>query len=210
MGDTFGDGDADEQPVHEVCVDGFYMGKHEVTQGQYQKITGSNPSSFKKGSNYLVETVNWLQAKSFIQKLNSRSGKGFRLPTEAEWEYAARNGGKKQKYAGGNSVDSVAWYKNNSGGFAHPVGQKTPNGLGLYDMSGNVREWCSDYYDSKYYKSSPRNNPQGASSGRYRVVRGGSWDDGLGNIRPAIRHWCMAGLSSPLIGFRLAFTQGNK
>ncbi len=170
MGDQFGDGDSDEKPVHEVCLDDFYIDKTEVTQRAYRQQTGKSPSRFK-GDDRPVELVSWHDAKAYCQKA------GKRLPTEAEWEYAARSGGKKEKYAGtSGSPDAYAWYDKNSGKKTHPVAQKKPNGLGLYDMSGNVWEWVSDWYDKSYYASSPRNNPKGLSSGSYRVWRGGSWD----------------------------------
>ncbi|HLA50698.1 MAG TPA: SUMF1/EgtB/PvdO family nonheme iron enzyme, partial [Thermodesulfobacteriota bacterium] len=183
MGGTFGDGGSYEKPVHEVCVDDLYMGKYEVTQAEWQKVMGNNPSLFKNCDNCPVEKVSWNDIQEYINKLNEKNaGAGFkpapayRLPTEAEWEYAARSGGKNEKYAGGNDLDSVAWYSSNSGSKTHPVGQKNPNGLGIYDMSGNVWEWVNDWYDDNYYKSSPRDNPQGANSGQYRALRGGSWD----------------------------------
>ncbi|WP_442902146.1 SUMF1/EgtB/PvdO family nonheme iron enzyme [Flexistipes sp.] len=178
MGDIFGDGgEDDEKPVHEVCIDDFYIGKYEVTQGQWEKIMGYNPSFFDDGDRYPVENVSWNGVQGFIEELNSQSGKNFRLPTEAEWEYAARSGGKRQKYAGGNNVDAVAWYDDNSGDRPHPVGQKEPNDLGIYDMSGNVWEWVSDWYEDDYYAQSPRNNPTGPSSSSYslRVLRGGDY-----------------------------------
>ena len=194
MGDTFGDEDSDEKPVHEVCVDDFYIGKYEVTQKQWRDVMGNNPSYFKNCDNCPVESVSWNNAQQFIDKLNQRlapagnkqgTGKGYRLPTEAEWEYAARSGGGEEKYAGGNDIDSVAWHTNNSGSKTHPVGQKKPNGLGLYDMSGNVWEWVQDWYEDNYYKNSPRNNPKGPTSGQYRVLRGGSWLGGPQYLRSA-------------------------
>jgi formylglycine-generating enzyme required for sulfatase activity len=194
------DGDADEKPVHEVCVDDFYIGKYEVTQDQYQKITGSNPSSFK-GGNRPVEQVSWNDAQSYIRQLNSKSGKGYRLPTEAEWEYAARSGGRNETYAGGSNADTVAWYRSNSGSQTHPVGQKQPNGLGLYDMSGNVWEWCFDWYGN--YPSSTQRNPQGPSSGSYRVIRGGSWINFARYARAANRGRYTPGDRSNYLGFRL-------
>ena len=164
-----------ELPEHEVTVGGFWIGKYTVTQGQWQKVMGNNPSGFQKGDNYPVETVTWEDAKEFIRKLNGKSGQTFRLPTEAEWEYAARSGGKAEKYAGGNDVDSVAWYGANSGKSTHPVGTKAPNGLGIYDMSGNVWQWCEDTYDDDAYKKHQRNNPVSTSGGSLKVLRGGSW-----------------------------------
>lgn len=209
MGDTFGDGDSDEKPVHEVCVDSFYIGKFEVTQGQWQAVMGNNPSSFKScGDNCPVENVSWNDAQEFINKLNSRSGGGkYRLPTEAEWEYAARSGGKREKYSGGDDVDSVAWYTSNSGSKTHTVGTKAPNGLGIYDMSGNVWEWCQDWYGEKYYGDSPRNNPTGASSGTYRDLRGGSWFSNAGYARSANRRGLNPDNGYNFDGFRLARTR---
>lgn len=203
MGDTFGDGSSDEKPVHEVCVDDLYMGKYEVTQKQWQDIMGNNPSYFKNCDNCPVEQVSWNDIQEYINKLNSKTGKKYRLPTEAEWEYAARSGGKNEKYSGGNDLDSVAWYSNNSGSKTHPVGQKQPNGLGLYDMSGNVWERVQDWYDSGYYKNSPKNNPRGPDSGRYRALRGGS-----GNNRPRYARAAVRDRNSPddrdyYSGFRL-------
>jgi len=209
MGDIFGDGNLDERPVHKVCVDGFYMGKYEVTQREYKKIIGSNPPRFKKGSSYPVEEVSWNDAQDFIRKLNSLSGKTFRLPTEAEWEYAARSGGKRDRYSGGNSPDSVAWYTNNSGSSTHPVGRKSPNGLGIYDMSGNVWEWCSDWYNKDYYSSSPRNNPQGPWSGSARVDRGGCWDNDPRFVRSAFRYGNRPDYRLNDLGFRLILSEGS-
>jgi formylglycine-generating enzyme required for sulfatase activity len=170
-----GDCQANESPEHEVTVSGFWIGKYTVTQAQWQKVMGSNPSGFKKGDNYPVETVSWSEAKEFILKLNAKSGNTFRLPTEAEWEYAARSGGKAEKYAGGNDIDAVAWYSANSGRSTHPVGTKAPNGLGIYDMSGNVWQWCEDLYDADAYKKLRAANPVSNGGGLFRVVRGGSW-----------------------------------
>ncbi|MBI3600779.1 MAG: formylglycine-generating enzyme family protein, partial [Nitrospinae bacterium] len=187
MGDTFGDGESDEKPIHEVCVDDFYMGKYEVTQKEWQSIMGNNPSYLKNCDNCPVEQVSWNDVQEYINKLNQKTGKKYRLPTEAEWEYAARSGGRSEKYSGGNNIDSVAWYNSNSNSKTHPVGQKEANGLGLYDMTGNVWEWCQDWYDSDYYRKSPKNNPEGASSGQYRVLRGGSWDEYARYARAAIR-----------------------
>ena len=198
---------SDEFPVHEVCVDGFWIGKYEVTQGQWQQIMGSNPSYFKSGDNYPVERVRWVDCQEFIVALNSQSGDTFRFPTEAEWEYAARSGGREEKYAGGDELDSLAWYGSNSGSHTHEAGTKAPNGLGIYDMSGNVWEWCSDRYASDYYSVSPRDNPQGSTSGTSRVIRGGSWGYyGSLDCRAADRHsyWSIEGGSTT--GFRLALS----
>ncbi|MBI5196649.1 MAG: SUMF1/EgtB/PvdO family nonheme iron enzyme, partial [Nitrospirae bacterium] len=205
MGDTFGDGNNDEKPVHEVCVDDLYMGKYEVTQKEWTGIMGSNPSSFKDcGDNCPVEKVSWNDAQEYINKLNSKTGKNYRLPTEAEWEYAARSGGKNEKYAGGNALDSVAWYDSNSGIKTHAVGQKQPNGLGLYDMTGNVLEWVNDWYGENYYKNSPKDNPKGADSGQYRVLRGGSWFYKPQNLRASYR----GGIRACGSGLRQRFSSG--
>lgn len=177
MGDTFGDGNSDEKPVHKVCVDDFYIGRYEVTQGQWKAIMGRNLSYFKDcGDNCPVEQVSWNDIQNFINKLIQKTGKKYRLPTEAEWEYAARSRGKNEKWAGTSNESEIgdyAWYLSNSGSKTHPVGQKKPNGLGLYDMSGNVWEWCSDWYGKNYYGNSPKDNPTGPSGGQFRVLRGG-------------------------------------
>lgn len=186
MGDLFGDGEDDEKTEHEVCVDDFYMGKYEVTQDQYRKITGNNPSKLKRGK-LPVENMSWNDAQNFIHKLNKINGQNYRLPTEAEWEYAARSGGKPEKWAGTNNkseLEHYAWYGGNK---THTVGQKEPNGLGLFDMSGNVWEWCSDWYDKNYYSLSPHNNPHGPSKGSGRVIRGGSASSSAWNVRTADR-----------------------
>ncbi len=208
MGDTFGDGASDEKPVHEVCVNDFYMGKYEVTQGQWKAVMGNNPSYFKDcGDNCPVESVSWNDIQEFISKLNNKTGKNYKLPTEAEWEYAARSGGKSEKYSGGNDIDSVAWYGSNSGNKTHPVGQKAANGLGLYDMSGNVWQWVQDWYDGRYYNNSPRNNPAGPNSGQYRALRGGSWFNVAGGSRTANRISLNPDFRDNSYGFRLARTQ---
>jgi formylglycine-generating enzyme required for sulfatase activity len=181
MGDTFGDGYDFEKP-HEVCLDDFYLSKYEVTQGQWEKVMGNNPSHFKEGSNYPVENVSWNDIQQFIARLNGQTDRKYRLPTEAEWEYAARSGGKREKYSGTSQekeLDQYAWTANynNPASRTHAVGQKYPNGLGLYDMTGNVSELCSDLWGQDYYKYSPRNNPRGPDQGIQRVVRGGSCRD---------------------------------
>jgi formylglycine-generating enzyme required for sulfatase activity len=189
-GPLAGDCYPNESPEHEVTVSGFWIGKYAVTQGQWQKVMGSNPSAFKKGDNYPVETVTWDDAKEFIRTLSGKSGYAFRLPTEAEWEYAARSGGKAEKYAGGSDIDAVAWYVSNSGRSTHPVGTKAPNGLGIYDMSGNVWQWCEDVYDDHAYSKHQRNNPVSNSGSTLRVLRGGSWFRDASWVRCAFRgHW---------------------
>lgn len=193
MGDNFDDKYVDEKPLHEVCLDDFYIGKYEVTQGEYKKVIGTNPSIFKKGDSYPVENISWPDSQTFIKRLNKQSSKNYRLPTEAEWEYAARSRGKKERYPGGHSVDSVAWHEGNSGLATHKVGTKLPNGLGIHDMSGNVTEWCQDWFDMNYYKSSPRDNPKGSSlSGGRRIHRGGSWHQAAMNNRASYRGGCVS------------------
>ncbi|MBT6338958.1 MAG: SUMF1/EgtB/PvdO family nonheme iron enzyme [Desulfobacula sp.] len=201
---------SDEKPVHEVCVDPFWIGKYEVTQGQWKKIMGDNPSKFRSGNDFPVERVSWNDAKKFISRLKQQSGNTFRLPTEAQWEYAARSGGKNQTYAGGNNLDSVAWYSSNSGNKTHRVGTKSSNGLGIYDMSGNVWEWCEDVYDENAYSKHGRNNPvviSGGSSHVFRVDRGGSWYDNPRYVRAANRGRNSAGRRFSGIGFRLCLSR---
>ncbi len=201
MGDTFGDGSSNELPVHQVTVGDFYIGTYDVTQGQWQTVMGSNPSHFTAcGTSCPVEQVSWSDIQIFIAILNQRSGKNYRLPTEAEWEYAARSGGKSEEYSGGNDVTAVAWYSANSGNTTHPVCQKQANGLGLYDMSGNVSEWVSDWFGS--YAAAAQVNPQGPITGSYRVIRGGSWARDPVGVRASIRNYGGSGSGSGT-GFRL-------
>ena len=161
-----------DKPAHQVTLSDFYIGKYEVTQAEWQAVMGTNPSLFK-GNNLPVGCVSWNDCQEFISKLNELTHQNFRLPTEAEWEYAARGGNQSQsyKYSGSNNLDNVGWYKENSNYTAHPVGQKRSNELGLYDMSGNVCEWCQDWYGE--YSSASQMNPQGPGSGHRRVSRGG-------------------------------------
>ena len=182
------DGQDDEKPVHRVTVSDFYIGKYEVTQKEWKEVMGNNPS-YNKGDNLPVEQVSWDDIQEYLQKLNAKTGKNYRLPTEAEWEYAARGGNKSRgyTYSGSNSIDNVAWYSSNSGNETHAVGRKQANELGIYDMSGNVWEWCNDWYGENYYNNSPLQNPQGPTSGTYRVLRGGSFDGGDNNGRVASR-----------------------
>ena len=199
-------GDSDEKPIHRVCLSAYDIGKYEVTQAQWQKIMGNNPSYFK-GRNKPVEKVSWDDVQGFIRKLNQQTGKNFRLPTEAEWEYACRSGGRDQKYCGGNNLNSVGWYSDNSGRKTHDVGQKQANGLGLYDMSGNVWEWVEDWYGDDYYSNGPSNNPHGASGGSFRVFRGGSWYNFASFLRSANRFRSSPDNRFYYLGFRLARTR---
>lgn len=210
LGDNFGEGQRDEVPVHEVCVDSYYLGKFEVTQVEYRKVTGKNPS-FAVNDRFPVERVSWDSAQDFIGKLNDSSGNSYRLPSEAEWEYAAREGGKKVRF--GNGKDTIAPNEANYGrgkgllkSNSVAVGRFPPNGIGLYDMSGNVWEWCSDVYGENYYQNSPRNNPEGPISGLRRVYRGGGWSDELNEIRATRRNKGMTPYNGPSLGFRLALS----
>ena len=192
-----------EKPSHQVTLSSFLIGRFEVTQEEWEVVMGSNPSYFK-GKKLPVEKVSWDDCQKFIRKLNQLTGKQFRLPTEAEWEYASRGGSKSRgyKYAGGNGIGSVAWYDDNSGNTTHEVGKKQPNELGLYDMSGNVWEWCQDWYGD--YSSSSQTNPTGSSSGSYRVYRGGCWSDLARFCRVSYRDGDAPGFRIYDLGLRLA------
>lgn len=173
MGST--SGESEEEPVHKVTLSSYYICRFEVTQREWRAVMGNNPSSFTGSDDLPVECVSWVDCQTFISKLNQMTRKNYRLPTEAEWEFAARGGNKSHgyEYSGSDGIASVAWYSGNSSGETHPVGTKNPNELGLYDMSGNVREWCQDWYSS--YPSYLQANPTGSISGSFRVSRGGSW-----------------------------------
>jgi formylglycine-generating enzyme required for sulfatase activity len=213
------DANNDEKPAHQVTLSSFSIGKYEVTQDEWQTVMGSNPSHFK-GAKRPVEQVSWTDCQEFISKLNQLTGRRFRLPTEAEWEYAARGGNRSQgyKYAGSNDLQRVAWYWENSGDrqlsgewdpekitanncCTHPVGQKSPNELGLYDMSGNVWEWCQDWYGSY---SSSQTNPTGPGSGSYRVRRGGCWNINTRDCRSSYRNGNAPSFRNFDLGLRLA------
>lgn len=163
-------------PAHSVTLDSFYIGECEITQEQWLKIMGDNPSHFE-GPNLPVECISWRDAQKFCAKLSLMSGKKYELPTEAQWEYAARGGKLSQgyKFSGSSIPETVAWTSVNSNKSTQPVKTKTPNELGLYDMSGNVWEFCSDWLSDSYYRNSPEHNPTGAASGSFRVMRGGCW-----------------------------------
>ena len=197
----------DEKPVHRVTLtNDYYIGKYEVTQALWQAVMGKNPSWFK-GNDLPVEQVSWNDCQDFISKLNAMTGKRFRLPTEAEWEYAAR-GGKKSRsyqYSGSNTLGDVAWYSDNSGSKTHAVGTKQPNELGIYDMAGNVDEWCQDWYVS--YSSSPQTNPIGAASGSDRVSRGGSWDFSARGCRSSYRRGNTPDFRNGDLGLRLVLSE---
>jgi formylglycine-generating enzyme required for sulfatase activity len=171
------DASKDEKPAHSVTLSDYYIGETEVTQELWEAVMGSTPSSYSGYPQRPVERVSWNDCQEFITKLNQLTGKNFRLPTEAEWEYAARGGNKSKgyKYSGGNTIGNVAWCTDNSGSRTHNVKTKQANELGIYDMSGNVCEWCQDWYGKNYYQNSLQTNPTGPTSGSSRVLRGGSW-----------------------------------
>ena len=182
----------DEKPARSVTVEDFFIARYECTQELWKAVMGSNPSKFEGGKNLPVESVSWDDVRVFIRKLNKITGKEYRLPTEAEWEYAARGGNRSggYEYSGGNSIDDVAWYSKNSDDKTHPVGTKAPNELGLYDMTGNVWEWTSDYY----------------GAGSRRVTRGGSWYYGVGSCRVSYRYGYETENRYDHLGLRLAFS----
>lgn len=228
MGDAFGDGERNEKPVHEVCVSDFAMGKYEVTNAQFRLFRPSHSSGNYEGrdlngDNQPVANVSYLEdAVAYAQWLSGKSGKNYRLPTEAEWEYAARGGTATRNYWG-SSISNPCNYANAhdmsskrafkitlkkqtcDDGYAvsAPVGSFRPNAYGLYDMMGNVWEWASDWYDETYYGKSPRDNPQGPSSGWARVIRGGSWSNAPWDIRASKRNYLQPGHRFYIQGFRL-------
>lgn len=206
MGATAEQGDDardNEKPIRTVKLDGYHIGKFEVTQEQWKAVMGTEPSRFK-GANLPVEQVSWEEAQEFCKKMSEATGRMYVLPTEAQWEYAARGGSKSQhyKYAGSNDPDEVAWYDANSDYKTHPVGSKKANELGIYDMSGNVREWCSDWYGD--YEENDTENPQGPSRGFRRVIRGGFlWGDAV-YCCVSVRYSNYPGYRGASLGFRVA------
>ena len=206
-GDNYdSDASSSESPVHSVTLSSYYIGETEVTQELWQAVMGTNPS-YSKGNKKPVEQVSWNDCQEFITKLNNLTGKNFRLPTEAEWEYAARGGNKSKgyKYSGSNTIDNVAWYTSNSGSQTHDVKTKQANELGIYDMSGNVYEWCQDWYGS--YGSGSQTNPTGPSSGSFRVDRGSSWGNHAEDCRVSYRNGGNPDGISPYLGLRLSLSQ---
>lgn len=206
--------DRDERPAHRVKLNSYYIGECEITQEEWAKVMGTsvqqqaakaNLATFRGiGPDYPMYYVSWEDAKAFCQELSRVTGKTYRLPTEAQWEYAARGGKKADgtKYSGSGSIDAVAWYGNNSKSSTHPVKSKQANGLGIYDMSGNVWEWCSDWYAPSYNISST-NNPSGTVVGSHRVLRGGSWYYSARSCRVSSRSYTTPGYRSYLSGFRV-------
>lgn len=206
------EGPIDAKPAHQIKVDGFFMDQHEITQEVYEKVTGKNPSRRKNPQNP-VEQVTWSAAVRFCNARSTQEGltpcydtntwkcdfsaSGYRLPTEAEWECACRAGSSTRFYFGESAEElkSYAWFEGNSQSKPHPVGQRKPNAWGLYDMSGNVWEWCNDFYGAKYYRDSAGDNPRGPQLGEKRVLRGGAWSSSAGNSASWIRNCDEAGLT---------------
>jgi len=239
MGNGFSDGYHIEKPVHEVCLDSFSINAFAVTVGEFARFvseTGYRTDAeagdgchvhdglswnkdaaanwrspgFPQGSSHPVVCVSWNDAVAFAAWLSAREGHRYTLPSEAEWEYAARGGGRIERYAGGNDPDEVAWYAANSGNRTHPVGEKRPNALGLYDMSGNVWQWTADWFDEGYYRQSPRDNPLGAERGSKRVFRGGSWFYDERGVRASYRDFALPEYRSSYLGFRLVMRNRQK
>jgi uncharacterized protein YjdB len=209
-GDNTGECYDDEKPAHNVTLSSYKIGQFEVTQKLWRVVMGRFPgnasSAYGLGDNYPLYNVSWNDIQTFLTTLNQMTGKQFRLPTEAEWEYAARGGNQSRgyKYSGSNNVDEVAWYNSNSGNKTHIVGTKSPNELGIYDMSGNVDEWCSDWYGS--YSSDAQVNPQGAVSGSYRVFRGSTWQSYARGCRAAFRDYFFPEGIGNTLGFRIVLS----
>ena len=193
-----------ESPTHSVTLSDYYIGETEVTQELWNAVMGSNPSIFMGDMQRPVEYVTWDDCQTFISRLNELTGETFRLPTEAQWEYAARGGYKSKgyTYSGSNAIDDVAWCWYNSGEMTHPVKTKAPNELGIYDMSGNVWEWCSDWYGA--YSSAAQTDPTGSATGSSRVCRGGCWYSSAAYCRVAFRNYFTPTDSSYYLGVRLA------
>ncbi|RMD99293.1 MAG: formylglycine-generating enzyme family protein [Bacteroidetes bacterium] len=221
MGDDLSPYDR-EKPAHRVRLSDFWMGRWQVTQRLYEAVMGENPSNFKGSPRLPVENVNWHDAQTFCEKLNGMDEvqafiktKGlegsFRLPTEAEWEYTASGGrySAGYRYAGSDHLPQVGWYDGNSGDQTHEVGLLLPNELGPYDMSGNVREWCADWYSGSYYaackENEPIQDPQGPDEGDNRVLRGGSYFNDPQNGRACLRHYSHPDYRNDHLGFRVAF-----
>ncbi|MEQ8168685.1 MAG: formylglycine-generating enzyme family protein [Candidatus Eremiobacterota bacterium] len=195
-------GKNDEKPVHRVTLNSFYIGRYEVTNREYS-VYNPGHKGYSSKPDCPVECVSWNDATDYCKWLSKNTGKNYRLPTEAEWEYACRGGTTTEYYWGDNMDDSYCWYINNSSGKIHPVGKKKPNPLGLYDMSGNVWEWCSDWYDVNYYSISPSTNPTGSVPRSLRVSRGGSWDNNAETCRSANRFGGSQTNRDSYLGFRL-------
>jgi len=198
------DGYSNEKPLHKVTLDEYYIGKFEVSQKVWQTVTGKNPAHFKDCTDCPVEMISYEDALIFIDRLNQLSGQSFRLPTEAEWEFAAKGGAirKQMRYSGSNKIDEVAWYSRNAGERPHPGGLKLPNALGIFDMSGNVFEWTNDWMGR--YKNSDQLNPKGAAKGKTKVIRGGCWFDTNDGCRVHCRVEVEPSEKNGCLGLRLA------
>lgn len=212
MGSTDGydsDADDDEKPAHPVSLSSFYIGETEVTQALWREVMGENPSEFK-GNDFPVENVTWFECQMFIRKLNKMTGLNFSMPTEAQWEFAARGGksSKNYKFSGNNSIDSVAWFSENSSDKSHHVSWMRPNELGIYDMSGNVAEWCSDWYES--YTDENLTDPTGPKEGLFHVIKGGAWNDVYKACRPQFRNGYTGDYKSNFCGLRLVLNDAEK
>jgi formylglycine-generating enzyme required for sulfatase activity len=238
MGDNFGDGYFNEKPAHEVCITDFFIGKYDITREEFAlfaTVTGyktdaeqgdgcyiydgiawrkessanwRNPG-FNQADSHPAVCISWNDAIAYAHWLSQTTGRTYRLPSEAEWEYAARSKGKIERFAGGNDPDKLAWHAGNADEQTHPVGQKQPNGLGLYDMSGNVWQWTADWYDPNSYRKVPSNNQAGPNSGTQKVFRGGSWFQDPRGLRTSYRDFYFPHFSSSYLGFRLAVTIKN-
>jgi len=205
MGDIFGAGGLDEKPNHEVCVGDFSIGKYPVTRQEWFQVMGSNPSQYRGAENLPVEKISWNEAQAFVKVLRRKTGKKWRLPTEAEWEYAA-GGGKRQKYPGTSNDEELgeyAWFETNSGLKTHPVGTRKPNDLGIHDMAGNVWQWVQDRYDRDYYRQSPRQDPKGDPFGVNRILKGGSAYKDAHFLRVSYRDYQAPETRTNSVGFRL-------
>lgn len=198
-----------EKPAHQVTLSSYYMGETEVTQELWSAVTGHTPWSgcrWNMGAQYPAYCISWDDVQEFITKLNVQTNRAFRMPTEAEWEFAARGGIKSKgyQYSGSNAIGGVGWYTNNSDQNVHPVKMKSSNEIGLYDMSGNVWELCSDWYGS--YSSNAQTNPTGPANGTYRIIRGGDWGLSAWYSRVAGRQYGLPSTRGDLVGFRLALS----
>jgi formylglycine-generating enzyme required for sulfatase activity len=211
MGNEKSFGFFNERPVHEVCLGDFYIGKYEVTQKQWEEVMGYNPSDQEGCPDCPVTNISWNTIQKYLKKLNEKTGDNYRLPTEAEWEYAGRDGGRRARFSGTIGRDEIsdyAWWKNNSNGIMHPVGQKKSNALGLHDMIGNAYEFCSDWYRGRYYEESVRDNPQGPDSSPFhqRVTRGGTMTIDYRYLSVYKRQGLEQDKEGGFYGFRLAKT----
>lgn len=211
-GDTFmmghDQGESGEKPAHWVFVDDFYIGRYELTQRQWSEVMNKRHVTYNGCDSCPVDNLSWNDAQYFIKILNQRTGKNYRLPYEAEWEYAAKGGrnGSQDLYSGGDKIDELGWYVKNSGSKIHPVGLKKPNALGIHDMSGNAAEWCQDWYSEDYYKTSPLRNPSGPKSAfslTRKVLRGGAWNDDKDKCRTISRKKNIPDKSYDGYGFRI-------